>query len=89
MRTHARYELQDSISLEEAAAGGAGPHESDSAQPTFSGQGPGRGPIRLSNLGSRCSQPVSCESVNLPHTQSRPMSFMDTGEGTGYEHQPP
>ena len=82
MRTHARYELQDSTSLEEAPPVPSGP-DLEYSITSLSGPVHGPGPGRLAGLGSRYSQPVSSESVHLPHTLSRPPSLMETGEEGG------
>jgi hypothetical protein len=83
MRTHARYELQDSTSLEEAPPPVPSGPDLEYSITSLSGPVHGPGPGRLTGMGSRYSQPVSCESVNLPHTLSRPPSLMETGEEGG------
>ena len=78
MRTHARYEMQDSTSLEEAAAPpGLGP-DHDSPNPGSVGHFP----VRMFSPGSRGGLP---ETITGPsHAQSKPPNRMDTGEDSGH-----
>ena len=76
MRTHTRYELQESTSIEEASANADADHSVDSPHPGSFGSGAGP------------SRSISSESENIPQPVlqrqqplNKPPSPMDTDKG--------